>query len=276
MQAQAGFDDQIEDFATDLTGKIVSSGKKKIAVAAFAEIDGTVTQFGNFLTDELSAQLAVSSENQTKFEVIERANLEQIFTEHKLAMSGIIDGTTAKELGKIKAADAIVVGAVTPMGETYRVTIKVLDTETGNIVTSSKGQIVKTPSLQALQDKIVRSPKGTTPPKPATTTIGDNKPTDTKPPVEEVKPPETLGSICFVNNEYMQRNMVVQITSKQTQKTESAAVRAHGGKACFTDLPYGTYTYVVLHDPNGGFHAGEVFMQSSIKIAKEEETITIR
>jgi len=50
--------------------------------------------------------------NSDKFKIVDRRTLENIFNELKLNMSGIIDESNLKEIGKLSGADAILTGKV--------------------------------------------------------------------------------------------------------------------------------------------------------------------
>jgi hypothetical protein len=91
----------------NLTGQIVTSlsqkQKSKIAVIEFSNLQGRVTEFGRYLAEELITRLYLTN----RFEVIERQLLNKVLQEHRLNMTGIIDASSAKELGRILGVDAI-------------------------------------------------------------------------------------------------------------------------------------------------------------------------
>jgi hypothetical protein len=90
-----------------------------------------VTEFGRFLAEQLSLELATSS---NQFEVIDRTNLKTLLQEHKLASTGIIDPQTARKVGEIAGVQALVTGTITPLGDNVRLAVKVLDAQTAKIV----------------------------------------------------------------------------------------------------------------------------------------------
>ena len=87
----------------------------------------------DFITDRL--ELEISKKNIYK--VIERRNVEKIMGEHKLQFSGNIDKSTAIELGKVVGLDNIVLGSVALFGSSYMTSVKMIDVETGQILSES-------------------------------------------------------------------------------------------------------------------------------------------
>jgi len=149
------FNTLISQTADTLSKKIIATGKKKIAITDFLNIDESITQLGSFLSSEVSSELANLTNNQTRFRVLERANLDQIFKEKHLVNFSEPSGL-AKELGKIDAADVLIFATITDFDGYYRVVIKMLDTRNGDALSSYKVSFVKTPSLENLNKVIVK------------------------------------------------------------------------------------------------------------------------
>lgn len=153
--SQADYDKQVEYFAADIAKKIPSN-KKKIAIVDFRNNDNEVTQLTKLLAEDISAELAIisSSSDVRKFEIVERNNLKVITDDLKISAGGD-EAKIARELGKKAIADLLITGVVTLFGDNYKITLKVLDTENGNIITASKASIVKTSALEDLHKKII-------------------------------------------------------------------------------------------------------------------------
>ncbi len=149
---QNDFDAQIQNLTKQLTSKLTVSSGQKIAVNTFAMTDNSINQLGVFLSDEISSELANTSSNNSQFQIIERANLEQIIKEKKI-LDSFDAHKLAKELGKIKAADILIFGIITKFDGFYRINIRILDTKEGNLINSVKGQFVKSSSLDELANK---------------------------------------------------------------------------------------------------------------------------
>jgi len=109
-------------------------------------LDGKATELGKFLAEELITKLFLTK----KFEVIERQLLNKIIAEHKLDFSGLIDPNSAKELGKILGADAIVSGTITDLVENIKVNARLISTETGQIFSVASEDIIKDNTVKKL------------------------------------------------------------------------------------------------------------------------------
>ena len=99
------------------------------------------------MAEEFSAALASSGKG---FLVIDRTRIKILLEEHKLAEKGFIDPESAKELGRIAGVEALVTGVITPFGESVRLSIKILDTETAEVIEAKRGKIAKTSVITEL------------------------------------------------------------------------------------------------------------------------------
>ncbi len=118
-----------------------SEGIKKVAVIPFSYADNIQsTKDGSVIAERLSMKLI----NLNKFEVIERTQLDKVLQELKLQNSGIIDATSAKELGKILGVDAIITGTlvVTANGK-IEVNARIIKTDTAQAIGAVQAYVVK-------------------------------------------------------------------------------------------------------------------------------------
>src|ERR1035441_6732948 len=138
---------EFRTLANNLAEGIAASGKRSIAVVDFTDLQGNPTELGRYVAEELSVAMARSNKG---FEVIDRAHLKTILNEHKLTASGLIDPATAKKLGQIVGADALLTGSITPFSESVHVTIKVIVTDTARIIAAETIDLPKTPTIAEL------------------------------------------------------------------------------------------------------------------------------
>ncbi len=90
-------DSQMSTLAQTLATKIKDSGRKKVAVLDFSDLQGrNVTEFGRYIAEQLTVNLV---SNRKDFSIVDRANLKRILDEHKLTVSGLVDPENAKKLG---------------------------------------------------------------------------------------------------------------------------------------------------------------------------------
>ncbi len=149
------YETEINNLSISMAEKIAKSGKKTIAVVDFTDLQGNITELGRFLAEELSSELVSAGR---PFEVVDRMHLRTILSEHKLSLTGLIDPKTVKKLGQVSGVDAIVIGTVTPFGESVRLSIKVLATDTAKIIGSSRGNIPKTQAIAELLAREIETP----------------------------------------------------------------------------------------------------------------------
>jgi len=149
--AQSDYEKQAASFSADLAKKIKESNKTKVAVSDFLDNDGNLTELGKAIAEDIG--VGIVNEGKGTFQVMERSNLNAILKEQKLSSTGLIDPETAKQLGKLKMVDAVIVGNITPFGNSFRVTIKILDTETGMSIAAAAGNLAGTDDIKGLFNK---------------------------------------------------------------------------------------------------------------------------
>jgi len=130
-----------------------------VAVLPF-ENKGASRDLGEIILDKMITVLW----SQERFKVMERAALNQVLAEQSLGQSGVLDATTAAEIGKGIGVDAIVIGSVAaaPSGA-LSIDTRVIDTESAAIIVaqdaytgSSDAQSVKN-AVENLARKITES-----------------------------------------------------------------------------------------------------------------------
>ncbi len=112
-------------------GKIKRVGERmSVAVLPF-ENKGASRDLGDIVLDKMITALF----NEDRFRVIERSQLEAILEEQKLGASGLLDASTAAELGRGLGVDAIILGSVAaaPNGA-ISLDARAIDTETAMII----------------------------------------------------------------------------------------------------------------------------------------------
>lgn len=145
--AASQLDDRLDELTQQITQKMGEKSKKKIAVVEFSDLQGNVTDFGRYLSEELITRLV----NSGKFDdVVERRLLAKILSEHKLALTDIVDPSAAQQLGKILGVDAIVSGTVSDLGSSLKVNARLIGTERGSIFAAAATNIVKDEAVNRL------------------------------------------------------------------------------------------------------------------------------
>jgi len=133
------------------TGIKLVGERMGIAVLPF-QTTGLGTEMGEINVVE---QMMTTFYNLNRFKLFERSQLEKILEEQKLAMSGVLDASTAAEIGKGIGVDAIVLGTVTRAGSNIAINARLIDTETAEIITAQDEMSPRT-SIQDLKQMIQR------------------------------------------------------------------------------------------------------------------------
>lgn len=137
----------------------------RLASAAAGEVE-------HVRAEELSVDLATDAKG---FDVIDRTNLKTLLQEHKLASTGIIDPQTARKLGEIAGAQALVTGTIVPFGETVHISIKVLDTATARIISGSVADMPRSKEINELLAKGIATGNQAVMPSPVRTEAVESK-----------------------------------------------------------------------------------------------------
>jgi len=105
--------------------------KETLAVFPFSADEKLTKKKVDFAVTELMTQQMLQN---SKFKLVERAQLEKILAEQKLGLSGAIDSGTAAKVGKLLGARLAMLGSVSRFGRSYQITAKIVDIETAQIL----------------------------------------------------------------------------------------------------------------------------------------------
>ena len=138
-----------------ISAKIIIKGEKvRIGIIEFQSLNEEAKK--DNLGKIVSEMLTTSFVNSESFKIIEREQLQKVIKEFQLSQSGIIDTSYAKQIGKIAGADAIVTGSVTKIGNDLRLDARIIDIESGIILTAEKSVgKVDLKSIGIMTDRIV-------------------------------------------------------------------------------------------------------------------------
>jgi TolB-like protein len=104
--------------------------KPTAAVLDFKAISGLTKQEAAALTSKFAYSFAQTNQ----YVVVERNQMENILKEQDFSMSDVCNGSEcAVEIGKLLSAEKMIVGDIGKIGETYSVTVKLIDVTTGKV-----------------------------------------------------------------------------------------------------------------------------------------------
>lgn len=102
--------------------------KETIAVIDFNP-KGALDAEADVVTNEVRLQLFRSN----KYKIVERENIEKLYNEQKMQMSGLTGKTFAIQMGKILSAQHILLGSVSKIDKSYFVTARMINVSTGEM-----------------------------------------------------------------------------------------------------------------------------------------------
>lgn len=125
--------------------------KIKIAVLDFQQ-NGAFdsADVGKIVAEWLTTSLVETG----RFDVIERRLLQQIVEEQKMGKSGLIDPGSASRLGRLLGVKTVVSGTVQSYEGTYEINARLINVETGSIITAEKISASSTTRLPDLVSRI--------------------------------------------------------------------------------------------------------------------------
>ena len=88
------------------------------------------------ITDKIAEELV----NSRKYSVLDRANVEQVLREREFQVSGMVADADIKEAGKYLGAEFVVVARVSLVDGTYFISARMINVETGAVVSQVSDQ----------------------------------------------------------------------------------------------------------------------------------------
>jgi hypothetical protein len=128
--------------ATVQMGENLPGGTK----VALVSVASSSAQFSEYVISRLEAALV----SDKKLVVVDRANLDKIREEQGFQASGEVDDDSAKSIGKLLGAGAIVTGGFTDLGDVYSLALKAINIETATVAVSYPADIAKSTRIETL------------------------------------------------------------------------------------------------------------------------------
>ena len=147
------FNQGLDDLTQTIIGGTGQQGVHYFAVADFTDLDGTISELGIFISEELLTRLHDSQ----RVKVVERRLLGQVMAEHELGMTDLMDENSVKKLGRILGVDALCTGTIADLRETFKVNARVIAVETGEVCAVASAEVDKSDALRILMRKYARA-----------------------------------------------------------------------------------------------------------------------
>jgi TolB-like protein len=125
--------------AKELSKDAKRAGIERVAILPFVSADGGSSSGGWNISEKLTTQVV----NNSRIQVVERSLLKKLFEEHHLGQTGVLEQPLLKKLGKVFAVEGIITGSFVASGESVVVQARLINIETGVIISASESQIAR-------------------------------------------------------------------------------------------------------------------------------------
>ncbi|MDC7220103.1 MAG: FlgO family outer membrane protein [Spirochaetales bacterium] len=139
-------DEGLDNLSDQFSYTLGKSQKSTIAILDFVDLDGSSSMLGKYIREELTIRLFRSGD----ISVVERSLLDSVLKEWNLGTSGVISEGTAAEIGNILGVDAITTGTITDLGSRIKVNARIIDVESGALLSVASESFFKDESVMAL------------------------------------------------------------------------------------------------------------------------------
>ena len=250
VNAQSSYSLELEKAAKGISQKIITSGKKSVAVLDFENSNKQTSELGSWLASVFTTHLENNSDDA--FAVKNRTDIEKAIQQIKSESgSGAFDSKTIQRLGEISGSDVIVYGEITLMDNVITVNIRTknisLNATIGGVLvnfTATEGMITKYDNY--IETKTSSSGSTTTTNSGAS---GEGTARTSKNPNCKEK---NIGDYCFQNNTKF--NLTVTISppgsiggSVHFTNYDKNCTLQPSQKQCFYDLKSAPLYYCIKY-----------------------------
>ncbi|MFH1957453.1 MAG: FlgO family outer membrane protein [bacterium] len=129
---------------------IFAQTKENIAVLDFKAINASAAE-----ASAISEFIGISLVKTEKYTIVERSNIDKILAEQGFQQTGCTTEECAVQIGEILNVHKAIVGTYSRIGNSYYITAKVIDVETGRIISSEKVQCLNLDYITSSIDELV-------------------------------------------------------------------------------------------------------------------------
>jgi len=155
--AQEKFSKEVKDISEDVVSQITGGSAKaklgndtanfKVAIVSIENEDKKNTKLTELLENKIAINLAMKS--QGRYDILDRNYIEQLMKEKNIPLAYDNKKDFAKNLGRIKAANFIIVGTLSNFENDFELNLQIIETIQGNTIGGATGTITATDLLKA-------------------------------------------------------------------------------------------------------------------------------
>jgi DNA-binding beta-propeller fold protein YncE/TolB-like protein len=142
-------DEHLDNLFDELLLELGTRKAGSIAVTGFSFQDGHAAELLNVLNSKAESALAVLT-SQRNYSVVAPETVTETLRENTIERSDLIETNTAIEVGELLAAYYIITGTVIEMSESLVVFCRVVEVQTGAVISVSQVVIPKSSEIRAL------------------------------------------------------------------------------------------------------------------------------
>jgi hypothetical protein len=155
--AASSFEESSGELAKDIAPAL---NGKTVTVLDFLDQQKNVRELGRVLADQyLRVDLS-----KLGVKTVTHSALDRALNEIKLSQAGLTDAINDGLGNKFKAADVIVTGSLSQIGDSYTASVEAIDVKTGSSLVSWRSTFPKIASVQKLWDTVLEASRTTNPP----------------------------------------------------------------------------------------------------------------
>ena len=147
------YEASMQQVVKTLTSEAGAHRLKRIAVAEFVDLEGSLTSLSRFLADELASALA----KEKSLVVVDRQQVARLLKVRPFTTTEELGPDDLTKLGQATGIDAVVTGSVVELSDTVRLTAKLIEVRTARLTASAKTTFAKIGVLAELSQGPVKS-----------------------------------------------------------------------------------------------------------------------
>lgn len=138
---------QVFSYAVPRVETVAAKIDKPLRIAVFDFKNNNPQAQGRGYGQAISEMFITAFAQRPNFEVLERKQLRQVIDEINFDQSGVVDAETTKKIGKLVGIDVALAGGVALLAQGIEMDLRLLDVETGKVITadalkaSSEGEL---------------------------------------------------------------------------------------------------------------------------------------
>jgi len=160
--AQKSISDGVDELASKLATSFGGVKKGRVAIVPLRVLGGSENLLGSYIAETLTNSFF----NVGYRDIVERHMLDRAIRELRLQVSGMIEPSSAKRIGRFVSADFVVGGTMTDLTGEVVVTCRMFATETGEIVAVAQTRLLKDDNVKRMMATTAEGGPGVSQPPP--------------------------------------------------------------------------------------------------------------